>query len=236
MLQNYGIPLIAEATLSAPAHSTRDTVYLQLKNQILNLDLLPGSTLSEQDMAATFQVSRTPVRESFVRLAQEGLVQVLPQRGTFVSLIDADHALEARFMREQLEKAVVRLACEDFPPISMSALETNLSAQLSALETHDEERMFVLDETFHRTLFEGCSKLNTWALLQQAKTHLNRTRHLSLAPDRDWRHLYNQHRTIAEAIRKQDANVAEQVMREHLLLTVTDLNELKQQYPHYFKP
>jgi len=226
MFQNYGIPT---------THSTRDTVYLQLKDQILSLALLPGSALSEQDMAAAFQVSRTPVRESFVRLAQEGLVQVLPQRGTFVSLIDADHALEARFMREQLERAVVRLACGAFPADSMRSLDDNLAAQLSTLEARDELRMFELDDAFHRTIFTGCSKLNTWNLLQQAKTHLDRTRHLSLAPDRDWHHLYNQHRSIANAIRKQDADEAEQVMRDHLLLTVTDLDELKQQHPHYFK-
>ena len=223
---SYGIP---------PARSTRDAVYLQLKEQILTLTLLPGSALSELDMAAAFQVSRTPVRESFVRLAQEGLVQVLPQRGTFVSLIDADHALEARFMREQLERAVARLACDAFPAESMRVLDDNLAAQLSTLEERDELRMFELDEAFHRTIFAGCSKLNTWNLLQQAKTHLDRARHLSLAPDRDWRHLYNQHRKIAEAIRAHDAEEADLAMQEHLLQTMTDLNELKQQMPHYFK-
>lgn len=215
--------------------SSQDAVYLRLKEQILSLELLPGAALSEQEMAAAFQVSRTPVRESFVRLAQEGLVQVMPQRGTFVSLIDAEHALEARFMREQLECAVVRLACETASSERNAALEANLSAQLSALEARDEKRMFELDETFHRTIFESCRKFNTWMLLQQAKTHLDRTRHLTLAPDRDWRHLYTQHRDIAEAIQKQDADRAEQAMREHLRLTVTDLDELQRQYPEYFQ-
>ena len=81
----------------------------------------------------------------------------------------------------------------------------------------------------------SCNKLNTWNLLQQAKTHLDRARHLSLAPDRDWRHLYNQHYKITEEIHKRNADRAEQAMQDHLLQTVTDLNELKQQYPHYFK-
>jgi len=217
------------------AHSTRDAVYLKLKEQILSLELPPGAALSEQDMAAAFQVSRTPVRESFVRLAQEDLVQVLPQRGTFVSLIDTEHALEARFMREQLERAVVRLACESFPADRLAELDANLSSQRAALEARDEKRMFELDEAFHRAIFEGCRKINTWTLLQQAKTHLDRTRHMSLAPDRDWRHLYAQHRAIADAIGKRDADLAERTMREHLQLTVTDLEELKKKYPHFFK-
>lgn len=219
----------------AHERSARDAVYWRLREQILNLELLPGTALSEKDMSLAFQVSRTPVRESFVRLAQEGLVQVLPQRGTFVSLIDTDHALEARFMREQLERAVVRLACESFPADSLAALEGNLAAQQSCLEARDEKRMFELDEAFHRTVFEGCKKLNTWMHLQQAKTHLNRTRHLSLSPDRDWSPLYAQHRMIADAIRRQDADRAEQVMRDHLNLTVTDLDELKRKHAHYFK-
>jgi DNA-binding FadR family transcriptional regulator len=67
------------------------------------------------------------------------------------------------------------------------------------------------------------------------KTHLDRTRHLALSPDRDWNHLYEQHSAIADAIRRRDADRAENVMREHLNLTVTDLHELKRKYPHYFK-
>jgi len=227
---------MAESYGMRASHSTRDAVYLQLKDQILSLALPPGTALSEQEMAGSFQVSRTPVRESFVRLAQEGLVQVLPQRGTFVSLIDTEHALEARFMREHLERAVVRLACDSLPETSLAALDGNLADQLSALESRDEKRMFELDEAFHRTIFAGCNKMNTWTLLQQAKAHLDRTRHLSLAPDRDWHHLFNQHRTIVEAIRRRQADDAERAMHEHLSQTVTDLNELKRNYPHYFKP
>jgi DNA-binding GntR family transcriptional regulator len=219
----------------AREHNARDSVYLQLKNLIITLALPPGTSLSEQEMAARFQVSRTPVRESFVRLAQEGLLQVLPQRGTFVSLIDTEHALEAQFVREQLEPAIVRLACESFSETDLAELDANLDAQQAALDARDENRMFELDERFHRTLFAGCGKLNTWNLLLQAKIHLNRTRHLSLAPDRDWQHLYIQHKAIADAIRRKQADEAEQVMRAHLQLAVTDLAELKKQYPHYFK-
>jgi len=140
-------------------------------------------------------------------------------------------------MREQLERAVVKLASgSGFPAASLRALDDNLAEQLSTLRARDEMKMFELDEAFHRAIFAGCNKLNTWNLLQQAKTHLDRARHLALGPDRDWRHLYNQHRKIAEAIRSRDAEAADLAMQEHLQQTVTDLNELKQQMPHYFKP
>ncbi|MDZ4938382.1 GntR family transcriptional regulator, partial [Clostridium perfringens] len=132
--------------------SAGNIVYSRLKQQIVSLELPPGTALSEKEVSLSFEVSRTPVRESFVRLAQEDLVVVLPQRGTRVSLIDSELVEEARFMREQLEKAVVRLACESFPEDKLAELEQNLSEQSESIAKHDGKHMFELDEAFHRIL------------------------------------------------------------------------------------
>ncbi|MBB6671386.1 GntR family transcriptional regulator [Cohnella nanjingensis] len=218
-----------------PSTSAREAVYAKLRHQILILELPPGTALSEKDASLAFGVSRTPVRESFVRLAQEGLVQVLPQRGTFVSLIDSELVEEARFMREQLEKAVIRLACESFPEDRLEALEENLREQRESMARTDDKRMFELDEAFHRTIFEGCRKLNTWAAIQQMNVHLNRSRLLRLVTDHQWSHLYAQHEQMAIAIRNRDADRAERVMREHLSLSIADLTMLKEKYPQYFQ-
>lgn len=215
--------------------SAGNAVYQQLKQQIVNLDLPPGTTLSEKETSLTFQVSRTPVRESFVRLAQEGLVLVLPQRGTLVSLIDSDMVEEARFMREQLEKAVIRLACEAFPDDKLSALESNLAEQQQAIQQHDGKRMFELDEAFHRILFEGCSKSGTWNVIQQMNAHLNRTRVLWLWTDPHWELLYEQHQDMFLAVKKRDADQAESIMQEHMRLSIANLPVLKARYPEYFK-
>lgn len=216
--------------------SAGNVVYNELKQRIMNLDLPPGTSLSEKEMSLAFDVSRTPVRESFVRLAQEGLVQVLPQRGTKVSLIDPAYVEEARFMREQLEKAVIRLACESFPEEAMSMLKQNLALQAESMEKHDGKQMFELDEAFHRTLFEGCRKSGTWAVMQQMNAHLNRSRRLWLIASSDWRHLYEHHGKMAELIEKHDADSAEQLMQEHLTLSITDLEVLRATYPNYFIP
>ncbi|RUS43806.1 GntR family transcriptional regulator [Cohnella sp. AR92] len=217
-----------------PAASARDFVYAKLKSQILSLELPPGTALSEKESSLAFQVSRTPVRESFVRLAQEGLVQVLPQRGTYVSLIDPELVEEARFMREQLEKAVVRLACASFPGDKLEELRANLKEQRSSMERQDDKRLFELDESYHRTLFEGCRKLNTWSVIQQMNAHLNRTRLLRLVSDHQWNHLYEQHERIVNAIEAQDADLAESTMQEHLLLSVKDMVVLREKFPQYF--
>ncbi|MDR0266920.1 GntR family transcriptional regulator [Paenibacillus sp.] len=224
-----------DETMLQQSGSAGNAVYQKLKQQIVSLDLPPGTTLSEKETSLTFQVSRTPVRESFVRLAQEGLVLVLPQRGTRVSLIDSDMVEEARFMREQLEKAVIRLACEAFPDDKLSALESNLAEQQQAIEQHDGKRMFELDEAFHRILFAGCRKSGTWNVIQQMNAHLNRTRVLWLWTDPHWELLYEQHREMFLAVKQQDADRAEQIMKEHMLLSIANLPVLKARYPEYFK-
>jgi DNA-binding GntR family transcriptional regulator len=215
--------------------STRDVVYTQLKEQILKLELPPGTPLSENETALLFKVSRTPVRESFLRLAQEGLVQVLPQRGTFVSLIDTMLVEEARFMREQLEKAVILLACDHFPEPFLLQLEENLRRQEECVRLEDDKSMLELDDAFHRILFDGTSKSHTWSIMQQMNAHLNRSRMLRLVDDHNYAHLYEQHRVMADAIKAKDGTAAERVMKEHLSLNIADQALLKEKYPNYYK-
>ncbi len=214
--------------------SAGNTVYYELKKQIVNMELPPGTTLSEKEVSITFNVSRTPVRESFVRLAQEGLVVVLPQRGTRVSLIDPDLVLEAQFMREQLERAVVRLACKQFPKELLTELGNNLSLQHESLIKHDGMAMFELDEHFHRILFEGVNKLGTWGVIQQMNAHLNRSRILWMRTDPHWEHLYEQHREMYEAICQQDEALADRLMQKHLALSIYNLGLLQEKFPDYF--
>jgi len=215
--------------------STRDSVYMQLREQILKLELPPGTALSENETSLLFKVSRTPVRESFLRLAQEGLVQVLPQRGTLVSLIDTALVEEARFMREHLERAVIRLACAEFPKLFLLELQNNLRLQQECVHNKDNQGMFALDEAFHRILFDGCSKSNTWSNMQQMNGHLNRSRMLRLVDDSHWENLYEQHRLMAEAVEAQDAETADRLMTLHLTQNITDQALLKEKYPHYYK-
>lgn len=215
--------------------STRDEVYFVLRDDILGLKLAPGTPLSENETAQRFGVSRTPVRESLMKLAQEGLVQVLPQRGSFVSLIDTSLVEEARFMREHLECAVIVLACSGFQDDVYRELIANLDRQRDCIGRVDLDGMFALDEDYHRLLFQGVGKSHTWGAMQQLTVHLNRSRRLRLFDDHNWNHLYEQHRGMAEAIAKGDSAYAQALMKEHLQLNVTDQALLKEKYPHYFK-
>ncbi len=88
-------------------------VYLTLRRDILNWRLLPGRRLSEKDIAGRMNISKTPVREAFIKLQGEGLLEIRPQRGTYVSLMDMEQIEEVRFTRYCVESTVLSLL---FPP------------------------------------------------------------------------------------------------------------------------
>jgi len=186
-------------------------------------------------MATQFNVSRTPIRESFVRLSQEGLVQVYPQRGTVVALIDTQLVEEARFMREQMESAVIKLACEDFPLHYLQDLNTNLLLQKDSIDREDEDRMFTLDLEFHRLLFAGVNKQNIWHTMNYLTVHLDRSRKLRILDNHDWIILYQQHEQIVKAIKEQNSDLGLSLIQQHLKLNISDQALLKDKYPDYFK-
>ncbi|MBD1381439.1 GntR family transcriptional regulator [Metabacillus arenae] len=215
--------------------SSREFVYQELRNQILSFQLEPGTSISEKEISTQFNVSRTPVREAFLRLAQEGLLNVYPQKGTSVSLIDLELQEEARFMREHLERAVIRLACDGMAKEKLQALEMNVRMQGFCIEEKNYLKLFELDEEFHRTIFEGCEKERTWQAIELMNVHLNRSRMLRLVTDYNWQEIVEHHKAILTAIKTNDHENAEDIMRRHLTLAVDDKDKLQKQYPHFYK-
>ena len=210
-------------------------IYHLLREEIINLSLAPGQCISEKEISEKFNVSRTPVREAFVRLSQEGLLSIYPQKGTFVSLIDLSLVEEARFMREHLERAVVRLACEEFPKEKILELEMNLKFQEMYMESHDHEKIFKADEEFHELIFVGCNKKTVWANISGMESDFQRIRMLRLTSKLKWDIVYSQHLDISNAIKNKNPDLAEEIMKEHLTMVNFDKNQLKLDYLNYFK-
>ncbi|MBM7551559.1 DNA-binding GntR family transcriptional regulator [Thalassobacillus pellis] len=215
--------------------STRDYTYKLLKEKILKLDLRPGRKISEKEMSEVLTVSRTPIREAFLRLSQEELLEIFPQRGTFVSLIDLDHVEEARFLRENIERAIVRQACEVLDEEELFQLETNVTMQEMCLKKENYATLLELDEEFHRILFAGCNKLRIWNTIQQMNNHFIRLRVLRIGSNLNWNVVVSQHRNIQDLILQKDADGAEAAMAEHLQLVAIEKGELEKAYPDYFK-
>lgn len=215
--------------------STRDFVYQTIKKQIIEWELEPGTKISEKEVAGKLKVSRTPVREAFLKLAQEELLGVYPQSGTKVSQIDLGLVEEGRFVRENIERAVVREACQTFEEDQLFQLETNMTMQELCLEKGSHHRLFELDEEFHRLLFEGCKKLRTWQMVRQMNSHFDRLRMLRLASNPDWKVVVSQHKEIFKYISSKEADRAEEAIMNHLKLVNFEKAELKLRYSDYFK-
>jgi DNA-binding GntR family transcriptional regulator len=219
----------------ASKNSTSKTIYYKLREEIINLYLVPGRNISEKEISEKYEVSRTPVREAFVRLSQEGLLNIYPQKGTFVSLIDLSAVEEGRFLREHIERAVVKQACQSFPQESIFALEMNLKCQDMYMEKHDFKKLFEADEEFHRIIFEGCNKKRIWPTIQEMSSDFQRIRLLRLTTNIAWDNIYLQHKDIVDAIKEKNSEKAEEIMKEHLNMVIFDEEQLKELHPDYFK-
>lgn len=218
--------------------SVREYVYQTLRNNIIYLDMKPGLNLTEKDIAQKLNVSRTPVREAFIKLSHEDLVEIYPQKGTTVSLIDLGHVDEARFIRRNLENATVQLACTQFPDSTLFELQSNInSMEFLINEKNNNNRMlFSLDEEFHRVIFKGCRKDRSWSIIKQVSTHLDRVRYLKMISSENvWCNALQQHKNIVNAIKSKDVEYGVKSIEEHLGKIDMELTAIKLLNESYFK-
>ncbi|WP_062046559.1 GntR family transcriptional regulator [Bacillus sp. JCM 19034] len=227
--------MIIDKQLRKAFSSTRDYVYHVLRDNIITLKLEPGTNISEKEISERLDVSRTPVREAFLKLVQDELLEVYPQRGSIVTLIDLDHVEEARFIREHLECAILETACESFDTEALTKLEVNIHMQKKCVELKDYQQFFALDEQFHETIAEGCNKKRVWNIIQHMNVHLNRVRLLSLVGKYDWAPILEQHEQLWIGIKRGDKDFVRNVIKEHLSIVKKEQIHLYNAYPHYFK-
>ncbi|MBP2660878.1 MAG: transcriptional regulator, GntR family with sensor domain containing protein [Firmicutes bacterium] len=218
-----------------PRESTREYVYRFLKFNIMELKLIPGSALSEKDIAQLLNVSRTPVREAFIQLSQEYLLDILPQKGTYVSLIDIENVEESKFLRETVEKAVMAMACVDFPSDKLFELQSNIALQELCFKEKNYLRFYELDEEMHKIIFVGCKKARIWSMIQQMNTHYNRVRILNIAGGYDVLPVLKQHKEILLAIKEKDGELGMKTIHLHLNKVKFDIEDLRRDYKEYFK-
>ncbi|MDR5906476.1 GntR family transcriptional regulator [Franzmannia qiaohouensis] len=218
------------------AESVRQRLYQVLRQSIIHMVLAPGQALSEKEIADTFNVSRQPVREAFIRLSEAGLVEVRPQRGTYVVKISQRAVLEARFVREAIEVAVVRsAAAKGLPRADLAELHELLDRQRRCVDPHDFDRFYRLDEDFHRTLALAVGQQAAWKVTQEVKAQFDRVRYLSVPDTTPIPRLIEQHAAIVAAIEACDMEGAEQAMRLHQSEILKSLPALVQRFPEMFE-
>jgi DNA-binding GntR family transcriptional regulator len=232
-----------EPTLLTPTHTFGHEVdrrrpivpqiYGALRDAIVRVALRPGQVISETEMAASFGVSRTPIREALIRLADEGLIDIYPQAGTFVSLIDLAAVREAQFVRQTLETAVAIRAASI--GVGVTAFEPILERQERAIRNGDFAAFFASDEELHRKVFELAGHGATWRLVQAAKSHLDRVRQLERPSEETLLEMLRQHRAISTSIGSGDVIRVAEVVREHSTVILAVAPDVAGRHPDLFR-
>jgi DNA-binding GntR family transcriptional regulator len=206
-----------------------------LRHAILTMRIKPGEKLSEQEIAHRFGVSRQPVREAFIKLSDAGLVRVLPQRGTHVMKISVRAVTDARFIREAIECAVVREAAMRRDDMAIERLKACIEQTRRAIDEQSSERLFSLDEEFHRLLAAAAGRATAWRVIEDQKAHMDRVRYLDLSDAIPMLTVLAQHIEIAAAIETGDPAAAEAAMRRHLTEILVSLPKLEAKWPDLFE-
>ncbi len=214
-----------------PREKAREFALRALRENIISLDLAPGCKVSENELASQLGLSRTPVREALIELANYGIVEIFPQNGVFISKINDDRIEESRFMRLALELQAVREACDRATPEFLREMEETVGIQKMYLESRNVKMLLKMDDHFHSLAFALGGKMLTYALMRQMAVHFDRVRHLSLEMVENLR-IIDDHKTIIKAIREGDRDRAGEAMAEHLSRYKTDRLIIKEKYGH----
>ena len=217
-----------------PRETGRHYALRILRWNIINFGLLPGALLSENELAAEMGLSRMPVREALIELSKVKIVEILPQRGSMVSLIDSTLIEEARFMREVLESAIVRLMAETATPEMIAELEDNIRLQEYYLGQDQPQKIPELDREFHKRIYVLTGKAEIYDLMRQMTIHHERVSVLCrrILPTEE---TVSDHRRIMEAIARHDPDEAERQTKQHLCKQPAMDLYLREQYSAYFK-
>ena len=205
-----------------------------LHQAIVSVKFKPGQILKERELSEQMEVSRTPIREALLRLADEGLVEIFPQAGTYVSRISVEAVHESQFIREAMEVATVRYAAQTASPDWLQRTERLVQQYEQAVELGDFEELFELDEQFHRSIAELRYKARLWKITNSAKSHMDRVRRLSV-PYRERRlEIVQEHNKVLQAIGERNESKAVEAMRSHLNTVFIDLQRVRKEFQEYF--
>lgn len=219
--------------VSKRKRSRADEIYDDIRRMIVTLELPPQAALHEKELCARFDISRTPVREALLRLADHGLVVIAPQHGTFVAGIDPRAVRQAHFLRETLEIRVVRQLC--------TMADVDLALPLSLIDTqrdlsgrNDYAAFLPLDDALHAALFALADLGEIWGVIHGRKAHLDRIRFLQSPQPGKLAELVRQHDAILDAIRQHAPLAGEEMMRLHVSGAVGFMEQMLIEKPGMF--
>ena len=197
-------------------YSLRSKVFHQLREDILNGKYNEGEELKEVAIGKELGVSRTPVREAFRQLELEGLLQIIPNKGAYVTGITPKDVHDIYMIRSSLEGMCARLACEHISEEQLEELEENVYLATFHASKGHMDQLAELDNRFHHILYESCDSKMLQNLLQDFHQYVIRIRKKTLSTSRGMAS-NDEHKSIMEAIRDHDADKAEQLANQHII-------------------
>ncbi|SMX43672.1 putative HTH-type transcriptional regulator YdfH [Actibacterium lipolyticum] len=215
--------------------TTTDAVYDKLHEEIVSLEILPGTKLSETEVARRFGVSRQPVRNAFTRLGNEDLLVIRPQKATVVRGFSMERVSLARLVRLSVELEIVHRAIDVWDPSRAEKLQQNLSLQEEAINALDLSAFHALDYDFHKLIYElsGCPL--AFEVTLECKQKVDRLCLLSLEKNSEGPSIYQDHRRIAEGLASGNLEKAQGAVRKHLSRLDETIAFIHKTHPHYFE-
>ena len=196
--------------------SVQEMVYRTLRDKIVNMELKPGTVISTQEIADSMSVSRTPVREAFIRLQREDLLDVAPQRSTIVSKINMDRVYQERFIREALEIEAMQKFVEVATAESLNRMRRNIEKQYAAIAEQRYIDFLELDNAFHQAAFTETHEDLGRSIVQQMNGHYDRIRLISAWEGQIVSAAMQEHERYVDYIERKDTARARKLLRTHL--------------------
>jgi len=216
-----------------PHETAKDYALRVLKENIITLELAPGSQISENELSAALSISRTPIREALSELAKVKLIEIIPQKKTSIALIDSRLVEEAGFMRYTMESAVIEQVCLQRTEEDLLRFEENIALQKVYFQNNASEKMLQKDDEFHRAFFEITRNMEIYQLMQNLQIHFDRVRSISLSSLHNLQ-IIEDHEAIVESIKKRDAEEAKKLLQQHLSRYLVDEASIAARFPDYF--
>jgi DNA-binding GntR family transcriptional regulator len=218
----------------ARAGNAAHLIYREVRDDIVSMRRKPGEAIVEREIALARGVSRTPVREALLRLADESLVEIFPQSGTFVARIPIGALPEAILMRTALEQTTARLAAERADARQVAGLRELLERQRRVQSRGDRDRFHEADEAFHAAIAQTAGHPGIWRFIEQVKMQVDRYRRLTLPVPGRMKRVLAEHAAVVAAIEKHDGPGAAAAMAAHLENLRASIGDVRDLNPDYF--
>jgi len=211
-----------------------DQIYGQLREEIITCRLAPNEALSENRICGMFGVSRSPVRIALTRLAEDGLIDIFPQRGSFVAPIRMKQVVESQFARTALEMALVKEAAQKWGPAHKAEAHANLADQKRHAAEGDAWGFYRDNERFHQLIARAADLEGVWKTVQGVKMLWDRIGHLANRVPGHRADIIAEHEAIVAGLDAGDAAAAVKAMKVHLRSVFKAIARLRPQHEDYF--